>query len=120
MYTQIWNKYLPVIRILIKRAVDEDQTFQLNISDFEKSGPPRKTGFKFSIHFRNGRVDNTSSLPPIGKDLAAVLLQNPTVNELFMQNEYNVNMSSKFQLDIQCITKVAQEAVSVEANEAAE
>jgi hypothetical protein len=109
MYIQTWLKYLPVIRILLKRATDGAQTFQLNLSDFEKTGTPRKTGFKFTIRFANGRADNLSALPPIAKDFASVLVQDATINELFKQHVYQVSMSSKFQLDIQCIVKAVQE-----------
>ena len=36
MYTQIWNKYLPIIRILLKRSTGSDQTLNLNATDFER------------------------------------------------------------------------------------
>ena len=75
MYTQIWNKYLPVIRILMKRAAASEQQLNLNVSDFERTGATRKSGYKFNILFCNGRVDNVISDYPIAKDLAATLLQ---------------------------------------------
>jgi len=100
MYTHIWTKYLSVIRILLKRAVNEAQTLQLNLSDFEKTGPQKKTGFNFALEFRNGRVDNLAGLSNPAKELSAVLLQDPLINELLLRSEYNLTMNSKFVLGI--------------------
>ena len=109
MYTQTWNKYLSVIRILLKRAVTGEQTFKLNISDFEKSGPPYKKGSKFTIHFKNGKPANMKDLPVIAKDLVNVLVQDTTINDLFMQNEYEIGMSSKFELSMKFIPRLSEQ-----------
>ena len=34
MFVQTWNKYLPVIKILLKRSVQGEQTLEMNSSDF--------------------------------------------------------------------------------------
>jgi hypothetical protein len=113
MYTQIWNKYLPVIRILMKRAASGEQQLNLNLSDFERSGATRKSGYKFNILFCNGRVDNVISAWPIAKDLAATLLQDAAAMELLSGNDYQVSMTAKFQLGIKLMarTPLAGEAV---------
>lgn len=117
MYTQIWNKYLPIIKILMKRSVNEDQVLSLNVTDFERAGAARKSGYKFLIIFSNGRVDNILSASPLAKDLAAMLLQESATRELIMQNDYQINMTAKFQLGIKHMGKIAseEEAVAVEA-----
>lgn len=119
MYTQIWNKYLPVIKILIKRSAGGDQLLNLNLSDFERRGA-RKTGYKFNIRFKKGRADNVMN-SEIAKNLAGVLLEDAVVKELFMQNEYEIAMNAKFQLSIQCIAPplpVTAEEPSVEEQKA--
>jgi hypothetical protein len=100
MYSAIWKKYLSVIRILLKRAVNEDQSLQLNASDFEKTGPQKKTGFNFTLKFSNGRVDNLAGLSTTAKELVAVLLEEPQIRELFQQGDYHLTMNSKFLLGI--------------------
>lgn len=100
MYTQTWNKYLPVIRILLKRAVKEDQTLQLNTSDFQKAATVRKTGYKFTIGYSNGKAENITGLPDIAKDLSAVLLYDPAVKEILSQNDYLVSFDTKYQLTV--------------------
>lgn len=103
MYTQTWSKYLPVIRILLKRAVAEDQTLQLNTSDFQKAATVRKAGPKFTIGFSNGKLDNITGLPDIAKDLSSVLLLDPAAKELFNQNEYTVSFDAKCQLTLRVV-----------------
>jgi hypothetical protein len=112
MYTQIWNKYLPIIRILLKKAIQQEQSFQLNTSDFEKSALSKKTGFSFTIILKNGRAERMSNLPVAGKDLAAILLEDPLVKGLSLQNEYHISMNKKMILSIQLIPKLLNEADS--------
>lgn len=102
MYKQAWAKYLPVIKILLKRSVSGDQLLNMNIPDFEKLGA-RKAGYKFNIEFSKGRVENLINSSPIAKDLSALLFEDAAVKELFTQNEYHISMNSKFQLAIKYI-----------------
>lgn len=100
MYTQVWTKYLPIIRILLKRATNNDQTLDMNRIDFERAGSGRKAGYKFNIEFSRGRVDNVISASPLARDLATVLLQDEVVKDLFNKNDYHVSLNTKFQLHI--------------------
>ena len=40
MYTHIWKKYLPIIRILLKKSITESQVLDLNRIDFERASSP--------------------------------------------------------------------------------
>ena len=111
MYTQPWIKYLPVLRILLKRAVTEAQAFQLNVPDFDKGGPTRKTSYKFAIQFIRGKAANVANLPPIARDLAGVLMQEPAVKEQFGSKEYHISMDSKFMLSIRVTPEPVEETV---------
>ncbi|MBB1286174.1 hypothetical protein HRH25_17450 [Flavisolibacter sp. BT320] len=97
MYTQTWKKYLPVIRILLKKAIIEDQKLQLNMSDFQKAAILRKSGHTFTIGIREGKSE-TIGLLGIAKDLSAVLLSYTAAKELFMQNDYTIRFDAKCQL----------------------
>lgn len=107
MYTQTWNKYLPVIRILLKRAVTEDQTIQLNSSDFQKAATVRKTGQKFTIGFSDGKSDIITGLPDIAKNLSSVLLVDPVAKELISQNGYTISFDAKCQLTLKKVAAPA-------------
>ncbi len=118
MYTNVWNKYLPVIRILIKKSINAEQSLNLNISDFERAGLGRKSGYKFNIVFQKGKVENVIIASPLASNLASLLLADPVIKELFLQHEYTISMNTKFQLGIKCVP--SEEMQTTVPEEAAE
>ncbi len=115
MYTQIWSKYLPIIKILLKRTVNGDQVLDLNRIDFERAGSGRKAGYKFSIEFTKGRVANIISGSALASDLAFVMLEEPNIKALLLQNHYVVSLNTKFQLSLKNVTP-KEEAASASGN----
>jgi hypothetical protein len=115
MYTHIWNKYLPILRILLKKSAAGDQTLNLNKIDFERAGSGRKAGYKFVIEFTRGRVGNVISGSPLASDLAAVLLQDDVLKKLFVDADYQVSLNTKFQVSIKNHTSQLQAAPVEEA-----
>lgn len=118
MYTQVWTKYLPIIRILLKRSVTGEQSLDMNRIDFERAGSGRKAGYKFTIEFRKGRVSNLISSSPLATNLAAVLLQDAVVKDLFQKTDYDISLNTRFQLHIKNLSSeqvVLQEVEHVEA-----
>jgi hypothetical protein len=108
MYTHIWLKYLPIIRILLKKTTAGEQTLNLNRIDFERAGIARKAGYKFTIEYKNGKVGNVISTSPLAMDLAAVMLEDATIKNLFAANNYEVSLNTKFQLSIKNCTVKAE------------
>lgn len=108
MYTHIWNKYLPVIRILLKKSAKESQSLAFNVSDFEKTGPQKKTGFNFTLELQKGRVYNLAGLSGPAKELLAVLTQDTATNELLQKGEYHLTMNAKFVLSIHQVSSVEE------------
>lgn len=100
MYTHIWLKYLPIIKILMKRSAAGDQTLDLNRIDFERAGTGRKAGYKFTIELTNGRVSNVISNSPLAPDLATVILQDDAIKNLLAANNFQVSLNTRFQLSI--------------------
>ncbi|MEP7258524.1 MAG: hypothetical protein ABI687_09050 [Flavitalea sp.] len=98
MYVHVWNKYLPIVKILLKKSVGGDQTLDLNRIDFERAGSGRKAGYKFIIEFVQGRVANVISGSPLASDLATVLLQDPLARGILAANDFNISLNTKFQL----------------------
>lgn len=105
MYTQVWAKYLPIIKILLKKSITEDQDLNLNRIDFEKLGMARKAGYKFTIAFQDGKAGNTIGSSQLARDLATVLLENNDTKYLFKHNTYELTLNSKFALHIVNVTK---------------
>ena len=120
MYTNVWNKYLPIIRILLKKCATADQTLDLNLPDFERAGIARKSGYKFNIVFSKGRVDNVIISSPLASNLAQVLLGDPIIKELFMKNDYHVGMNTKFQMSFKCIAQPQEDVPADTVTESAD
>ncbi len=113
MYTQIWSKYLPIIKILLKRTLNGDQVLDLNRIDFERAGSGRKAGYKFTIEFTKGRVANIISGSPLASDLAFVMLEDANIKPLLQANHYLVSLNTKFQLSLKNVTP-KEEAVTAD------
>lgn len=122
MYTQVWAKYLPIIRILLKKSITADQELPLNRIDFEKLGIARKAGYKFTIVFQDGKAGNTIGGIQLARDLATVLLENNDTKYLFKYNTYEVTLTTRFVLQITNKTKnpVPLPSAEPEANDTVE
>lgn len=103
MYTHIWNKYLPVIRILLKKSATAEQKMGLNRTDFEKGNRTRKPACSFNVELIKGRFSTISQSAP-AKDLVTVLLEDEVAKTLLRQNHYTISLNSDLQLSIANIT----------------
>ena len=112
MYTKVWAKYLPVIRIVLKRSLTSEQILSLNAPDFERAGMTRKSGYKFLIKFKEGKMGNVIIDLPLASSLASALLHDEAIKDLLKQNEFHISLNPKFELTIKHIQHfgVLQEA----------
>lgn len=100
MYIIVWKKYLPVIKLLMKKAVVSDQQLGLNKTDFEKDKVPRKGNARFTFRIVNGIAQNSGAITPIARELVAVLLEDSSVMELLQQQEFTFSLNSRYELFI--------------------
>lgn len=103
MYTNVWSKYLPIIRIVMKRSLAAEQILALNAPDFERAGMKRKSGYKFSFGLKNGKLKNVIIDVPLASSLATVLLEDSVINELVQSNEFYISLSPKYELTVRHI-----------------
>jgi len=104
MYNHIWKKYLPIIRILMKKSATEDQTLDLNRVDFERAGTGRKAGYKFNIEFTDGKVGNVISGSALAMNLASVILEDDSAKQIINENNYEISLNTKFQLSVKNVS----------------
>ena len=105
MYNHIWKKYLPIIKILMKKSVSEEQVLALNRIDFERAGTGRKAGYKFKIEFTEGKVGNVISDSTLAMHLAQVILEDDGSKQILAEHNFEVSLNTKFQLTIKNIEK---------------
>jgi len=117
MYTNIWAKYLPVLRIVIKRSLNAEQKFALNASDFVKAGYNRKSGYKFLIKIKDGRLNNVLVDMPVASSLVSTLLSDEAIKETIKEEEFHISMNSKYELTIKHVPhhKNTHEPVNADA-----
>jgi hypothetical protein len=112
MYANVWSKYLPIIRIVMKRSLVAEQVLALNAPDFERAGMKRKSGYKFSFGLKNGKLKNVIIDLPLASSLASVLMEDKVVNELIQSNEFYISLSPKYELTIRHIPHPAEVEVA--------
>lgn len=118
MYTSTWKKYLPVIKLLLKRSASGEQMLKLNRTDFEKSNRTRKPACSFSIELTKGKLNTlTQSVP--AKDLLEIIGQDDVAKTLLRQQNYAISLDSDLVLKIRNTSpaELAQENAGAEKND---
>lgn len=105
MYNHIWKKYLPIIRILMKKSISEEQVLALNKIDFERAGTGRKAGYKFKIELTGGKVGNVISGSTLAMHLAEIILEDQSAKQIMEDNNFEISLNTKFQLLITNVPK---------------
>ena len=104
MFTQTWKKYLPVIKLFLKRSIKEEQSLSLNSSDFQKAAGGKKIKYNFSVTLVRGRIERADNTAPIARQLAEVLFQDEQSYAFLQKQVIEFNMKSGFQLGIKNVT----------------
>ena len=99
-YLQTWKKYLPVIRLHIKRSLVEDQSFKLNITDFESAGDRGKSGYTFNITMEDGKVTNNISGSAVARDLYEALKSDDVIKAMLQDKSVKISVGKSFLLSI--------------------
>jgi hypothetical protein len=99
-YLTTWKKYLPVIRLHIKRSLAEDQSFRLNITDFESAGDRGKSGYTFNLMMENGKVTNNISGSAVARDLYELLKSDDAIKALIQDKAVKISVGKSFMLSI--------------------
>ena len=99
-YLATWKKYLPVIRLHLKRSLTEEQGFKLNIQDFESAGDRGKSGYTFSITMENGKVINNIGGSAVARDLYEALKSDDAIKAMLQDKSVKINVGKSFLLSI--------------------
>src|ERR1700749_586911 len=99
-YLQTWKKYLPVIRLHLKRSLNEEQQFKLNITDFETAGDRGKSGYTFNIALENGKVTNNISAWAGPRVLCEALKADKAIKAMLQNKSIKISVGKSFMLSI--------------------
>lgn len=119
MFTQAWQKYLPVIRILMKRSATGPQKLETNRTDFERAAGGRKIKFNFAaVTIMKGKLKNLGQPAPVARELLALLQQDPVTKELTHANDYELHMDTQMNLHIKNVSTSVSTTAKDELEEA--
>jgi hypothetical protein len=99
-YLTTWRRYIPVIRLHLKRSLTAEQSFKLNITDFESAGDRGKSGYSFNITLENGKVTNNISGSAVARDLFEALKEDETIKAMLQDKAIKISVGKSFLLSI--------------------
>ncbi|HEX5152335.1 MAG TPA: hypothetical protein VFW07_12865 [Parafilimonas sp.] len=108
-FASVWSRYMPAIRILVKKAVAAAQVITINQSDIERAVGIKKSGYRFSINFIKDKPELLHSNNDIAQAFITALTEDETIREYLRNNNYTFSFNSKYQLQIK--TSLAQKEV---------
>jgi len=99
-YLTTWRKYIPVIRLHLKKSLAEDQSFKLNITDFESAGDRGKSGYSFSLTIEDGRVTNNIGGSAVARDLFEALKTDEAIKAMLQNKSVKISIGKTFVFSI--------------------
>jgi len=99
-YLQTWKKYVPVIRLYLKKSMTEDQQLKLNITDFESAGDRGKSGYTFNLQMENGKPTNNISGSAVARDLYELLKADESIKAFLQDKSVKISVGKSFILTI--------------------
>ena len=99
-YLTTWRKYIPVIRLHLKRSLVEEQNFKLNITDFESAGDRGKSGYTFNLAMENSKVTNNISGSAVARDLYEALKADEAIKAMLLDKNVKISVGKSFVLSI--------------------
>ncbi len=92
-YLTTWKRYLPVIRLHLKKSLVEDQ-------HFESAGDRGKSGYTFNITMENGKVINNISGSAVARDLYEALKSDDAIKAMLQDKHIKISVGKSFILSI--------------------
>ncbi|MXV15179.1 hypothetical protein [Hufsiella ginkgonis] len=99
-YLATWKKYIPVIRLHLKKSINESQEFKLNFTDFESAGNSGRSGYTFNMLMENGKVVNNISGSAVARDLYEALTSDEVSRAFLQDRSVKMSVGKSFLLSI--------------------
>lgn len=101
VYVQLWKKYLPVIRLLLKKTEKGEQKLQLYKHEFEKTGAKNKLGYVFTMELLNGKPVTKLEQKAVAHDLLSVMNENEDVAEWLKERHVIISSTRSGEITFQ-------------------
>lgn len=114
VYIQLWKKYLPAIRLLLKKTGTVPQKLQLYKHEFEKTGARNKLGYVFTLELVNGKPINKSNKTAVAADLYQVMTENEAVALWLKDQRIKISVGRSCEMNMQQMSVPVVEPVASE------
>lgn len=98
----LWTKYLPAMRILLKKAMNEQQQLALSKLELQAVDNRKNVNFSFDLEISNGKVASTLGISSMGKDLFNVLNGDLHVRDFMVDKKIMIQMNRSSLLTFRC------------------
>ncbi len=95
-YIPLWKRFLPVIKIQLKKSLIKTETLQMNQTNFTATGDRESSGYTFNLEIEKGKVKNDISGTAVARDLYAVLNDDSALKEFFQDKHLKISMGKRF------------------------
>lgn len=107
IYIALWKKYLPVIRLLLKKTETAEQTLELYKHELKKPGVT-STAYVFTLKIIDGKPVLKTDAKPAAYDLMTVLNENDLAREWLSNKRVMISLDSLFMLRLSKIEVAAE------------
>jgi hypothetical protein len=97
----LWTKYLPAMRILLKKAMTEEQ-LAFSKRELQAVDNRKNVNLSFNLEISNGKVESTLGISPMGKDLFNVLNGDLLVRNFMVDKKIVIQMTRSSLLTFRC------------------
>jgi len=101
VYVQLWKKYLPVIKLLLKKTDKGEQKLQLYKHEIEKTGARNKLGYVFNMELLNGKPVTKLEQKAAAHDLLSVMNENEEIVEWLKGRHVTITSSRSCEIIFQ-------------------
>ena len=108
-YTRVWKKYVPVVRLKLKRALVAEQQLLLDELDFKAPGKRVVSGYAFNLEIDKGSVTNNISGSVVARTLVEMLKEDNVCRELLNTRQIKIRLDRGFCLHMEILAAVPHE-----------
>lgn len=100
LYYPLWLRYLPVIRLQMKNAVNGSKEIKMPKREFEVYGKRKVSDYILNLEISNGKVSNNIKGSAVARDLFDVLNSDDSCRALLADKNYKFDLGKEFILRI--------------------
>ncbi len=107
-YYPLWGKYLRIIGLQMKNAVNGEREIALYKTEFDVFSSRKIANYSFNLEMVKAKVTNNVKGIPVARDLFEKLVEDVKIKELLIANDYKISMGKDYLLKIRLLNPVAK------------